>query len=266
VDLQLAGKRALVTGSSSGIGEAIAKALAAEGAKVVVQGRREAEAKRVAAEIKAAGGQVAVAIGDLATDAGADAVAKAATAAFGGIDILVNNAGAFPMFGWFDESAAAWNDLYNQNVGSMVRMIQRLVPAMKGLKWGRVIQIASGAGPEPVPEMPAYCVTKAANINMTVSLSKALAGTGITVNTVSPGPIVTGGFKEMFTKAAAAQGQPTDWPSVEKMALSVFPVPIGRLGLPDDVAHAVTYLASPRADFITGANLRVDGGILKSSN
>ena len=162
MDLQLAGKRALVTGSSSGIGEAIAKSLAAEGARVIVHGRREAEAKRVAAEITAIGGQAAVAIGDLATDAGADAVAKAATEAFGGIDILVNNAGAFPMIGWFDESAAAWTELYNQHVGSMVRMIHRLVPAMKGLKWGRVIQIASAAAPEPGPEMPAYSSTKAA--------------------------------------------------------------------------------------------------------
>ena len=142
----------------------------------------------------------------------------------------------------------------------MVRMIHRLVPAMKGLKWGRVIQIASAVGPEPAAEMPAYSVTKAANINMTVSLSKVLAGTGITVNTVSPGPIVTGGFKTEFTKMAAAHGAPTDWPSVEKMVLGIFPLPVGRLGLPEDVANAVTYLASPRADFIHGANLRVDGG------
>ena len=266
VDLQLAGKRALVTGSSSGIGEAIAKALAAEGARVVVHGRREAEAKRVAAEITAAGGHAVVAIGDLATDAGADSVANAATAAYGGIDILVNNAGAFPMIGWFDQSAAAWNDLYNQNVGSMVRMIHRLVPAMKDLKWGRVIQIASVVGAQPEPEMPAYSTTKAANINMTVSLAKALAGSGVTANTVSPGPIVTAGFREAFTKVAAAQGAPTDWPAVEKMALSIFPVPVGRLGLPDDIAHAVTYLASPRADFIHGANLRVDGGAMKGGN
>ena len=255
-----------MTGSSSGIGEAIAKALAGEGVRVVVHGRREAEAARVAAEIRKAGGQAVVAIGDLGTDAGADAVAEAAKGAFGGIDILVNNAGAFPTLGWFDGPASAWNDLYNQNVTSMVRMIHRLVPAMKDLKWGRVIQIASAVGPEPVPDMPAYSATKAANINTTVSLSKALAGTGITVNTVSPGPIVTAGFKEMFTQMAAAHGQPTDWPSVEKMALGVFPMPVGRLGLPDDVAHAVTYLASPRADLITGANLRVDGGILKSGN
>ena len=104
MDLQLVGKRAVVTGSSSGIGEAIAKTLAAEGASVVVHGRREAEAKRVAAEIKAAGGKAVVALGDLSTDAGADAVAKVANEAFGGADILVNNAGAFPQGPWLEST------------------------------------------------------------------------------------------------------------------------------------------------------------------
>ena len=104
MDLQLVGKRAVVTGSSSGIGEAIAKALAAEGASVVVHGRREAEAKRVAAEIGAAGGKAVVALGDLSTDAGADAVARVANDAFDGVDILVNNAGAFPQGAWLDST------------------------------------------------------------------------------------------------------------------------------------------------------------------
>src|SRR5438876_11552545 len=120
MDLQLSGKRAVVTGSSSGIGEAIAKALAAEGARVVVHGRRPAEAKRVAGEITASGGKAVVALGDLATDAGADAVAKVVNE-LGGVDILVNNAGAFPQKPWLESTAAEWTDLYDQNVGSMVR-------------------------------------------------------------------------------------------------------------------------------------------------
>ena len=136
MDLQLIGKRAVVTGSSSGIGEAIAKALAAEGASVVVHGRREAEAKRVAAEIGAAGGKAVVALGDLSTDAGADAVARVANEAFDGVDILVNNAGAFPQGPWLESDAAEWTDLYNQNVGSMVRLITRLVPGMKSAGGG----------------------------------------------------------------------------------------------------------------------------------
>src|SRR4051812_49849169 len=123
MDLQLKGKRAVVTGSSSGIGEAIAKSLAAEGAAVVVHGRRESEAKRVAATIAAAGGKAVVALGDLGTDAGADRVAKVVNEALGGVDILVNNAGAFPQRPWLESTAAEWNDLYNQNVGSMVRLV-----------------------------------------------------------------------------------------------------------------------------------------------
>src|SRR5262249_52634818 len=117
MDLQLGGKRAVVTGSSSGLGEAIAKALAAEGASVVVHGRREAEARRVAAAIAAAGGKAVVALGDLGTDAGADAVARVVNEALGGADVLVNNAGAFPQNPWLESTAAEWNDLYNQNVG-----------------------------------------------------------------------------------------------------------------------------------------------------
>ena len=166
MDLQLVGKRAVVTGSSSGIGEAIAKFLAAEGASVVVHGRREAEAKRVAAEIGAAGGRAVVALGDLSTDAGADAVAKATIDAFGGADILVNNAGAFPQGAWLDSDAAEWTDLYNQNVGSMVRLITRLVPGMKQRRWGRVISIASGVATMPFGDMANYSATKAANVNL----------------------------------------------------------------------------------------------------
>ena len=140
MDLQLSGKRAVVTGSSSGIGEAIAKMLAAEGAAVVVHGRREAEANRVAAEIADAGGKAVVALGDLGSDAGADAVVKAVNDAFGGADILVNNAGAFPQGPWLESKASEWNELYNQNVGSMVRIVTLLaVPGTAG--WGRVIAI-----------------------------------------------------------------------------------------------------------------------------
>ena len=172
MDLQLSGTRALVTGSSSGIGEAIAKYLAAEGVTVVVQGRREQEAKRVAAAIAAAGGKALVAIGDLSSESGADAVAKVVNDALGGADILVNNAGAFPHGAWLEAPAADWVELYNQNVGSMVRLINRLVPGMKERGWGRVISLASVVATMPVPGGPAYSATKGANANLAVSLAK----------------------------------------------------------------------------------------------
>jgi 3-oxoacyl-[acyl-carrier protein] reductase len=268
MDLQLRGKRAVVTGSSSGIGEAIAKSLAAEGVAVLVHGRREAQANRVADEIAAAGGQVVVAIGDLSSDAGADAVAKVAKDALGGADILVNNAGAFPHSPWLDSTAADWVNLYNQNVGSMVRLITRLVPGMKDRGWGRVISLASVVASMPFPEGAAYAATKSANANLAVSLAKALTGTGITSNAVSPGMIVTPGVEDMLREMAPKFGlPPDDLAALEEFAVkNMVRCPCERLGRPEDIAAAVTFLASPLAGYINGANLRVDGGTIPTVN
>lgn len=267
MDLQLRGKRAVVTGSSSGIGEAIAKTLAAEGVAVVVHGRREAEAKRVAGEITAKGGKAVVALGDLATDAGADVVAKIAEG-LGGADILVNNAGAFPQKPWLDSTAAEWNDLYNQNVGSMVRLITRLVPGMKQRRWGRVISLASVVAAMPQAAMANYSATKAANLNLAVSLAKDLAGTGITSNAVSPGMIVTPGVEDMLKGMAPQFGLPADdFATLEQFAVkNMVPNPSARLGRVEDIAAAVTFLASPQAGYINGANIRVDGGTVPTMN
>ncbi len=266
--LQLEGKRVLVTGSSSGIGAAVAKLFAAEGAAVVVQGRNEKAARRVVDEITQSGGRAAVALGDLADDTQAAEVAKTALAAFGGIDILVNNAGAFPQHGWWDATPAQWVELYNQNVASMVRMIQPLVPGMKERKWGRVVNIASGAGIAPFANMPDYSATKSANILITVSLAKELAGTGITVNTVSPGPIATEGALDMFLKMGKENKWGETWEEIEPKAVAaMFPsAPVPRFGKPEEIAAAVVFLASEPAAYIDGANLRVDGGFVGSVN
>ena len=266
MDLQLNGKRALVTGSTSGIGEQIAKTLAAEGAAVVINGRNETEAARVAKEIADAGGKATVALGDLGGDAEAAKVADAALAAFGGIDILVNNAGIFPMKPWLDATAADWNHIFNVNVAGPVRLITRLVPAMKDRGWGRVIALGSFLGPMPEAFIAPYGVTKAANIAQSVSLAKALAGTGVTSNTVSPGPIRTPGMESSLREMAAAQGQPYDFDAFEKQYVEGAKMPVQRIGSPADIANAVAFLCSPLADFITGANLRVDGGMMPTTN
>jgi NAD(P)-dependent dehydrogenase (short-subunit alcohol dehydrogenase family) len=262
MDLQLKGKRAVVTGSSSGIGEAIAKSLAAEGVSVVIHGRRQAEAQRVAGEIKTKGGKAMVALGDLSTDAGADAVAKTVNEALDGVDILVNNAGAFPEKPWLESTATEWNDLYNQNVGSMVRLITRLVPGMKKRGWGRVISLASAVATMPFPGMANYCATKAANLNLAVSLAKDLAGTGVTSNAINPGMIVTPGVEDMLKAMAPKYGlSPDDFAALEQFAVkNMVPNPTGRLGRVEDIATAVTFLASPLAGYINGTNLRIDGG------
>ena len=218
MNLQLENKRALVTGSISGIGEAIAKTLAAEGAAVVVHGRDEKRTRRVANEIARSGGRGATAIGDLAGDAEAQRAPPprgdragpppppraphAALAAFGSIDILVNNAGVFYARGWWDTTPAQWIEIYNQNVAGSVRLIHALAPPMRERRWGRVIQISSGMGLLPGPQMADYAATKIVNVLTTVSLSLELADSGVTVNTVSPGPIRTPGSDDFFNTMA----------------------------------------------------------------
>lgn len=261
MDLQLRDKRALITGSSSGIGEGIAKALAQEGAIVVVHGRNEEQANRMAQEISADGGKAFVAVGTLSTDKGARQVADKVLSSLGGVDILVNNAGMYEDRGWMDSPPDGWAEIYNANVISMVRMIQLLVPHMKQLGWGRIIQMASGLATQPFAARPDYEATKAATLNLTVSLAKELTQTGITVNSVSPGLIATPGAKRMFRQIAQGKGWGTEWAEIEKhLVQEDWPNPTGRLGRPEEVANMVAYLASPLADYINGANIRVDGG------
>jgi len=228
MDLGLAGKRAIVTGSTGGIGEGIAKTLAREGVAVVVQGRNESAAQRVRHEIEATGGKAILAIGDLATDEGAKRVVDKALAEFGAIEILVNNAGAYEVHGWTDATPRQWLDTFNQNVLSMVRMIRLVAPQMRQVGWGRIIQVSSVAGIQPLAALPDYNVTKAAVINMTVSLAKELANTGVTVNTVAPGPIMTSGWIEWArgiksSPASSRRSCPIRWAGSDGSRMSPTP-------------------------------------------
>ena len=266
MDLRLNGKRALVTGSTSGIGEQIAKTLAGEGVQVVVHGRRRAEADRVVQEITATGGMAIAAIGDLGSDEETAEVVKVSVSAFGGIDILINNAGAFPMKPWLLSTAAEWLDLYNANVGSVVRLVTHLVPSMVERKWGRVVMLGSFLGPMPGPPVANYGTTKAANIAQAVSLAKELGRTGVTANTVSPGPIRTPGMEAGAREMMTSQGQEYSFDIFEQFYVQQTRLPAGRIGSPMDIANMVAFLSSPLADFITGANLRVDGGMMPTTN
>lgn len=264
MDYQLTDRRALVTGSSSGLGAATAKLLAAEGATVVVHGRDEERTHAVAEAIRAAGGRAETAIGDLATNAGADAVAAAALAG-GPIDILVNNAGSYRHVSWADATEEDWRETYEVNVVSGVRMIKRLVPQMRERGWGRVIQIGGGLAIKPMPGHPHYNATLAARHNLAVSLARELKGTGVTSNVVSPGAILVNAVKDLLMEIAPARGWGETWEQVERdAARDLIPNDQDRLGRPEEVAAAVLYLTGPHSDYVSGAILRVDGGLINN--
>jgi 3-oxoacyl-[acyl-carrier protein] reductase len=260
MDLKLKGKRALITGSSAGLGEAIARLLAAEGAEVIIHGRNEAVAK----SINDIGGRAIYVLGDLSTDGGADAVGNGALAG-GPVDILVNNAGAYTPRPWMQVSVDDWRDSYNINVLAYVRMIHRLLPTMKTLGWGRIVQIGSSGGIEPFALQPDYLAATAARHNLTVSLARELKGTGITSNTVAPGPMLVENTKNMLLNMAGQYGWGDNWADIERNAVEQFVQnDVGRFGKPEEVAAAVAYLSSPMADYVTGSLLRVDGGHTRS--
>jgi len=263
MDLQLAGKRALVTGSTSGIGAEIARMLALEGVKVVVHGRDRSRADRVVADIEARGGQAAAALGDLMTADGVQAVIKATQQAVGHVDILVNNAGgsnSSTVSGWFETPVDEWTESYRQNALPAVRLAQALVPAMRERGWGRVIQISSRNAISAYPQFGPYGAAKAALNNLTLSLSKALAGTGVTCNGIMPGLIYTPLVDPWFKALAKQLG--SDDPQVgQDFALkNVVQQTVARLGQPIDIAVAVCFIASPLSDFMTGTTFRIDGG------
>jgi len=268
MDLQLKGRRALVTGSSSGIGEAIARMLAQEGGVVAVHGRNRERAEQVAADIHAAG----VAIGDLSTDEGAAAVHAQARAALGGnIEILINNAGGSSTGNSsrppIDITPEQWISNYHANALSSVRMCRHAVPDMVAAGWGRVIQVSSAVAVQPNNLGSDYSGAKAALNNFTVSLAGSLKGVGVTVNTVSPGIIMVDG---MIRWGRQRYGDSTL--SIEEItrrmaADRIFDLPpVGRLGTPQDLAVVVCMLASPLSGYVTGANYRVDGGQIRSVN
>ena len=269
MDLQLNGKTALVTGSSKGIGEAIALTLAHEGAVVVVHGRDRTQAERVASAIIAQGGNAYAVVGDLTEDDAVERLVQDAERQAGAIDVLVNNAGGSggSKESWETAKPASWMAAYDRNVLAALRMTSRLLPRMRQDKWGRVINISSLAATLPPPSAPDYSASKAAINAMTASMAKAVAADGVTVNAVSPGTVHSAALDTRFREVAVEQGLGSDasWEDIERTILPQFAqVPIGRVGTLDEISNAVAFLASPLAGYITGTNLRVDGGLSPS--
>jgi 3-oxoacyl-[acyl-carrier protein] reductase len=265
MDLQLSDKTALVTGSSKGIGEAIAIALAREGANVVVHGRDEVQAQRVVSTIVAAGGRAHAVLADLTQDEAVERLVAEAEDRVGAIQILVNNAGGSgPQNDWGTTTATGWTSTFDRNVLAAVRVSTRLLPGMRQASWGRVINISSGAATMPPATGPDYSAAKAAMNALTASMAKAVAAEGVTVNAISPGTIKSAKLEGGFRAVAAARGiaaEDAPWDVIQRGVLPLFAnVPIGRVGELNELADAVAFLASPLAGYITGVNLHIDGG------
>lgn len=260
MDLGLAGKRALVMGASRGLGRAIAESLAAEGAALVVSGRDQARLDAVAAALKARGAPAAHGVvADVTQGEQMDALADAALRLLGGVDILVlNHGGPTPCYAAeiTDQALRAW---FEQVVASPIRIANRLIPAMRERKWGRVIVVGSTGMQQPIPNLALSNVLRAAIWAWVKTYSGDIAKDGVTMNVIAPGSIMTDRILQNAESRAARAGT-TRERELEKMAEEI---PAGRIGAPEEFGPTAAFLASAQAGYITGSMIRVDGGRIR---
>jgi NAD(P)-dependent dehydrogenase (short-subunit alcohol dehydrogenase family) len=262
MDLQLTQKIALVSGSTAGIGNAIATSLAREGARVIVNGRTSAAVDAaVTAMKKATGGDVVGFAGDLSAASVAEQLARQHPH----VDILVNNLGIFEVKAFEDISDAEWQRFFDVNVLSGARLARLYLPSMRERNWGRIIFISSESGYQIPAEMIHYGMTKAAQIAVSRGLAEATAGTGITVNSVLPGPTRSRGVGEFVADWAAKSGKSVQTVESEFFKSARPTSLIKRFATPEEVAAMVAFVASPLSAATNGAALRVDGGVVKTA-
>lgn len=263
MDLGLQDKVVLVTGASRGIGRAIAEAFAREGSSVILNARNPQELEPVVSLIRQQHDHVYSIAANLTQASEVERLADQALARFGTIHVLVNNVGGADKFTTFEATTDEdWINAFQLNVLSTVRLTRSIAPIMQRQHWGRIINIASESGTQPYTVMPHYTTTKAAIINLTKSLSKAYASDGILVNSVSPALTWTPLVEQLFTTQANEQGITLE--EYRQAFVRENRIALDRAGTPEEVASTVVYLASEAASFITGTNVRVDGGTIAS--
>jgi NAD(P)-dependent dehydrogenase (short-subunit alcohol dehydrogenase family) len=262
MDLQLTNKTALVTGSTAGIGLAIAESLAVEGASVILNGRTEERVKAAIQQIqrKSPGAKLSGVAADMGTAAGAAAVIRQTPE----VDILVNNVGIYAIKPFEQITDDDWMNIFDVNVMSGVRLSRHYLPRMKEKNWGRIVFISSESGINIPVEMVHYGVTKTAQLAVARGLAETTVGTGVTVNSVLPGPTESEGVASFVEQAAKAQG--VDRAQIEKQFFkTVRPSSLlQRFASAAEVAALVTFICSPLSSATNGAALRVDGGVVRS--
>ncbi|MDI3272919.1 MAG: SDR family NAD(P)-dependent oxidoreductase [Pseudomonas sp.] len=262
MNISLHGKRAIVSGSTAGIGLAIAFGLAEAGAEVVINGRSEERVRKAIEHIlsRLPGARLIGLAADLGTVEGAQELFSKIS----NVDILVNNLGIFEPKGFFDITDADWQRFFDVNVMSAVRLSRHYAPAMAERGWGRVLFLSSESALQIPAEMVHYGTTKTALLAISRGLAETLAGTGVTVNAVLPGPTRSEGVGGFFAQMAEEQGVPSEQLEKSFIAQHRASSLIKRLATTEEVANLVVYLASLQASATTGAAMRVDGGVVRS--
>jgi NAD(P)-dependent dehydrogenase (short-subunit alcohol dehydrogenase family) len=251
-NFDLSGKVALITGASRGIGEALALAFAAAGAKLVLASRKQEGLDQVAQQIRAGGGEALALAAHTGDPAAVNRLVEEAVAVFGGVDILVNNAATNPHFGpLLSADESHWEKILDVNVRGYFRLAKACAPSMQARGGGKIINMASIAGKRPHPGMGIYCVSKAAVLMLTEVLAAELAADNIQVNAIAPGFV-----KTKFSSAI--------WGDPSRHEAILRTIPQHRLAEADELTGIALYLASPASSFTTGATFIIDGGQLIS--
>lgn len=262
MELGLKGKTALVTGSTGGIGLAVALGLARDGAHVIINGRTEARCTKAREQILQAvpGAQVSTVAADLSTAAGAEAVIRA----FPDVDVLVNNLGIFEPKNFADIPDADWTRFFETNVMSGVRLSRAYFPKMMGKKWGRIVFVSSESAVHIPSEMIHYGMTKTAQVAVARGLAELTVGTGVTVNTVLPGPTLSEGVAQFVADLGKSKGMDAQTAERDFFTHARPSSLIQRFLSPEEVANMIVYVCSERASGTNGASLRVEGGLVRA--